>query len=84
MKVTTTLTNSDLIVSDVVMPIMGGLEMARRIKKIKPEVQVVFMTGYSTDFNDKKVPGSVKDSTFIRKPFDVVEFSKIIRANMID
>lgn len=74
----------NLIVSDVVMPIMGGLEMARRIKKIKPEVQVVFMTGYSTDFNDKKVPGSVKDSTFIRKPFDVVEFSKIIRANMID
>ena len=39
--------DADLILLDIDMPLLDGMTMARRIKKIKPLLQIVFTTGYS-------------------------------------
>ena len=39
----------DLLVSDVVMPLMGGRELAERLAEIHPNVKVLHMSGYASD-----------------------------------
>jgi len=35
----------EVVVSDVMMPVMGGLELTRRIKELEPEIEVILITG---------------------------------------
>ena len=35
-----------MVVTDVVMPRMGGIELARRLRKMRPAVSLLFVTGY--------------------------------------
>jgi two-component system, cell cycle sensor histidine kinase and response regulator CckA len=56
----------DLVLADVVMPVMDGLTMVQEIRKKRPDIPVVFMSGYP----DKMV--TTTDGTkfqLIRKPF---------------
>ena len=57
-----------LVLSDVVMPRKNGREMLDEIKKIKPDIKVVFISGYAADIIQKK--GIIEEGTeFITKPF---------------
>ena len=57
-----------LIISDVIMPKKSGNEVYEAARKIKPEVKVIFISGYASDVINK---GGVlaKGVTFIAKPF---------------
>ncbi|MHB1294039.1 MAG: histidine kinase N-terminal 7TM domain-containing protein [Anaerolineae bacterium] len=62
----------DLLLADVVMPEMGGLEVARQIAMLRPTTRVLYMTG-KLDLQDA---GSLEagDGTFVlAKPFTVAE-----------
>ena len=48
----------DAVFSDVVMPGIGGLELARRLKRENPDVPVVLATGYSDALAQEGVHGS--------------------------
>ncbi|MBN1350324.1 response regulator [candidate division KSB1 bacterium] len=62
----------DLLLTDVKMPQMSGIELMQRLKKEIPELPVVLMTGYATlDFAIKAVKGGAYN--FIHKPFNVNE-----------
>ena len=37
----------DILFTDIVMPGLGGVELAQRAKHIRPDIQVMFMTGYT-------------------------------------
>jgi two-component system, cell cycle sensor histidine kinase and response regulator CckA len=43
----------DLLVTDVVMPQMTGVQLAAEIKKVRPEIPVLFVTGYTDDAVDQ-------------------------------
>ncbi len=64
----------DLVVSDLTMPGMTGLELARQLHAFRPELPVVLMSGYG----DKSVADS-HVSLFVRKPFGPEEIGKAVR-----
>jgi DNA-binding NtrC family response regulator len=59
----------DIVVSDIKMPIMDGLEMTRRIRDIAPETPVILCTAFTeTDYLLKAIELGV--SAYARKPID--------------
>jgi len=40
-----------LVLMDVVMPVMGGVEAARLIRELRPDIRIIFSTGYDKDAN---------------------------------
>ena len=59
----------DLIVSDVVMPGMDGPAMARAIREIKPDIPVLFMSGYAEEQLRNDI--DISNMHFMAKPFSV-------------
>lgn len=66
-----------IVLADLKMPGMDGLEMQRRIKALNPEVIVIIMTAFATV--DSAVR-ALKDGAFdyITKPFDPDDLSHLI------
>jgi CheY-like chemotaxis protein len=58
----------DLILTDVVMPDMGGLALAEELRSRWPELKLIFMSGYAE--GDKLQPGIQHiEGAFLQKPF---------------
>lgn len=64
----------DLVVSDVVMPTMDGPAMAREIRKIAPDLPVLFMSGYAEEQLRKEI--GIANAWFMPKPFSVQQLSE--------
>jgi CheY-like chemotaxis protein len=64
----------DIIVSDVVMPGMDGLEFARRARTLRRGVPIVMVTGYS-DAVDKLIAGGV---VALMKPFSMETLAQVL------
>jgi len=69
--------NIALSLLDVVMPNMGGVSLAEHIRKIKPNMPLVFMTGYDRNrvLKDNKV---ISNSELILKPIDFNALSHLM------
>ena len=69
----------DLVLSDIVMPMMDGTTMAERIKKAKPDARILLMTAYSDAvidlINDEKFP-------LVRKPFLPEDLLRAVKAQV--
>jgi PAS domain S-box-containing protein len=69
----------DILLTDVVMPQMGGKELAKRLVVARPGLKVIFMSGFVRDpellegLNERRAP-------FLQKPFDIEELARIVRA----
>jgi two-component system, cell cycle sensor histidine kinase and response regulator CckA len=67
----------DMVVSDVVMPLISGKELYERIQKLRPETKYLFISGYTADIIDKHF--IMKEGVdFIPKPFSPLEFGEKI------
>jgi len=71
----------DLIVSDVVMPRMNGVDFVARIRKIWPDVKALFMSGYINLGNDSKREITL-DLPYLQKPFELTNLAKMVRDNL--
>ena len=65
----------DLVVTDVVMPRIGGVELARRLTEIRPTLPVLFMTGYV----DATSRPDLEGAEVLTKPFLVDELVDKVR-----
>jgi len=54
----------DLVLTDVQMPGMNGVEMAKRLRSLNPEIRILLMSGYVPD--DVEVPQGLR---LLNKPF---------------
>ncbi len=63
----------DMVVSDVVMPAMDGPAMAREIRKLAPNLPVLFMSGYAEEQLREQI--NIAYMHFIPKPFSVQQIS---------
>ena len=67
--------NFDLVITDINMPKMGGIELSAKIKEKNPNMPIVFMTGYGIE----KVKQDVeKAEGFLAKPFDLDVFNELL------
>lgn len=69
----------DLIVADIMMPVMDGYEMVQHLRENKEEVPILFLTAKST-FDDKKQGFDLGIDDYITKPIDYEELLLRIRA----
>jgi CheY-like chemotaxis protein len=67
----------DLLVTDVVMPELGGRELAQGALKLRPGIKVIFLSGHTQDVLLKE--GVKKGTAFLRKPFSPVELAQKVR-----
>ncbi|MBP6444037.1 MAG: response regulator [Gemmatimonadales bacterium] len=69
----------DLLLTDVVMPHLGGRQLADVLLGERPSCRVLFLSGYSSD---EMIRRGVVDSaaTFLQKPFTVGELAERVRA----
>ena len=58
----------DAVVSDVVMPGMGGRELVGRMRRLRPDIPVVFLSGYTGDEVSEEIRSHPRQ-TFLQKPF---------------
>jgi CheY-like chemotaxis protein len=68
----------DLVLTDVVMPRMGGRRLAERLREHRPGIPILFMSGYSAD--EELQPGVLEPGmNLIEKPFDARTLQKKVR-----
>lgn len=60
----------DLLLTDMVMPEMSGMELGRRLRQQRPELKVLFMSGYG-QFHNQELgqAGMALEAGFLQKPF---------------
>ena len=63
----------DIVLSDISMPIMDGLEMSELIKKINPDQLIALFTAFSDPEYQKKA-AELEIDTYIMKPLDEKQF----------
>jgi FixJ family two-component response regulator len=68
----------DLLLTDIVMPQMSGLELAREVKASHMRIKVLFMSGY-TDSTVTGLEMVTLDTPFIQKPFTVTALLDKVR-----
>ena len=69
-----------LVVSDVRMPEINGYEFIKKVKEIKPDVIVFFMTAFEiNDIEFRRVLPSVKIDEFIQKPISMDYITTLIK-----
>ena len=61
-------TTFDLLLTDIVMPVMDGIELARRAAELDPSLKIMFITGFAAValHPDSRAP---KDAKVLSKPF---------------
>lgn len=71
----------DLFVTDVIMPGMDGPSWVREALKMRPNVKVVFVSGYAEDsFSD--VQSRIPNSVFLPKPFSLSELTATVQGQI--
>ncbi len=68
----------DVVVSDVIMPQMGGKELAEHVQRLRPNTRILFTSGYTGDMLDNSGV-SQSGAAFLPKPFSAAQLTQKIR-----
>ncbi len=72
---------ADIIISDVRMPDMNGIELLRNARELYPDIGMVLMTAYAS-VEDAREAFKLGADDFIQKPFDVEELKVIVKKTL--
>ncbi|HEX4933066.1 MAG TPA: response regulator, partial [Gemmatimonadaceae bacterium] len=68
----------DLVITDIVMPVMGGRELAAALARERPALTVLFMSGYTHE-REAHLNAGGGISHFLHKPFTLEELRARVR-----
>lgn len=72
----------DLVVTDLCMPDVGGLEIIRHLHQISPQASAILITAYGGD----KVEAEARHlgiCGYLTKPFDMDDFARVVQAALL-
>ena len=68
----------DLVITDMVMPVMSGQELARKLAEVRPGVRILYMSAFASNiYSPSALANALAD--FISKPFDLDTFVGKVR-----
>ena len=68
-----------LVLSDIRMPEMSGIQLARKVKEVNPSIKVVLITAYEVKGNEfSKVFPPIRIDGFIQKPISITDLTNKI------
>jgi two-component system, cell cycle sensor histidine kinase and response regulator CckA len=70
----------DLVVSDVVMPEMDGPSLLKELRRRKPELKIIFVSGYAEEAFAKNIPEG--QHAFLAKPFTLKQLVAAVKETM--
>jgi two-component system cell cycle sensor histidine kinase/response regulator CckA len=73
----------DLVISDVMMPNMDGPTLAREIRKLRPNLKMLFISGYAEEAFKKSLE-SMDSFVFLPKPFTLKQLAAKVKEVMSD
>jgi CheY-like chemotaxis protein len=73
-----TVKKARLLVTDMVMPKMGGIELAARVRETAPDLPVIYVSGYSEALVAARVKTG-ENSLFLQNPVDPAKLLLMVR-----
>lgn len=70
-------TKIDILFTDVKMPIMNGLELAKKVHDTRPEIKIIIFSAYG-EFSYAKQALEANAVSYLLKPIEIEEFQKIM------
>ena len=67
----------DILITDVVMPGMGGHELAQKVRAVRPQTKVLYLSGYTEETVVQG--GSNAGTAFLQKPFTLQVLLRKVR-----
>ncbi len=61
--------NFDLLLTDIVIPGIDGMELAKKTAKILPDIKIMFITGFAAMAVKHDNDADIKQKTLLQKPF---------------
>jgi len=71
----------DLVVSDVVMPEMDGPSLLRELRKTRPDLKIIFVSGYAEDAFARNLPEG-ESFSFLPKPFTLKALATAVKETL--
>jgi two-component system cell cycle sensor histidine kinase/response regulator CckA len=71
----------DIVVSDVIMPEMDGPSMLKELRKTKPDIKIIFVSGYPDDAFKKSLDES-ESYIFLPKPFTLPQLAAKVKEQL--
>ena len=71
----------NLVILDMIMPVLSGSDVFRILKKINPSVKIILCSGYGTE---QMAENMLRDGAagFLKKPYKVTELSDIVAGSV--
>ena len=66
----------DVVMLDVLMPHLSGVELFNKMRAVNPEIKAIFMSGYSKDTEVEKIVAEYEKCAFIKKPYNMADLSE--------
>ena len=73
----------DLLITDIVMPVMGGIELAREVRNRNQNMPIIFITGYDRE-QTRGLGEEINHCTVLNKPFEFESLSRTIHHMLND
>ena len=68
----------DIVLTDVKMPIMNGIELSKKIRLFAPETEIIFLSSYD-DFEYAQQAIDLNVQAYVMKPINEVELLRIVK-----
>jgi DNA-binding NtrC family response regulator len=72
-----------LLLTDVVMPLMGGRQLAQEFRKIRPDAKVLFMSAYNVEAVEAYRVQLAPGEPFLKKPFTIADLQNTVKAALV-